>query len=124
MVALLFGQGLGLVHFITHGAPGGHSPSNAHGQAHEHRHGHASAAHEHGPFRHAAPAPGLQALFDHDPEEAACRLYEQLLLADLWLPAAPVLAPSVDSQRAPPAAAAVRVAAHAAVYLARGPPQA
>lgn len=111
VVALLFGQGVGTVHSITHGTPGGH----AHAHAHEHGHGHgpASAAAEH----------GLQALFDHDPEEPACRLYDQLLLADLWLPAAPVLAPTADAQPALPAAAAVRVAARAAAYLARGPPR-
>jgi len=130
VVALLFGQGLGLVHSITHGASGGHSHahSNEHAHGHEHRqaqeHGHGSASHEHGPPCQGAPAPGLQALFDHDPEEPACRLYDQLLLAGLWLPAPPVLAPTVAAQRALPAAAAVRVAARAAGYLARGPPQA
>ena len=132
VVALLFGQGLGLVHAITHCAPGWHSHahSNAHGHehGHEHRqaqdHGLAGTPHVHGPACQDAQAPGLQALFDHDPDEPACRLYDQLLLAGLWLPAPPVLAAPVDSQRAVPATAAVRVAARAAAYLARGPPQA
>ena len=50
---LLFGQGLGLVHSITHGASGGHSHahSNEHAHGHEHRqaqeHGHGSAAEQH-----------------------------------------------------------------------------
>ena len=121
VVALLFGQGLGLVHSITHGMPGGHAHGYEHAQ--EHGHGHASAAHEHGPPCQGAPAAGLQALFDHGPEEPACRLYDQLLLADLWLPAPPVLAPPADAQPALPAAAAVRVAARPAAYLARGPPR-
>jgi hypothetical protein len=125
MMAVLFGQGLGAVHSISHGVPGGGGHAHAHAPAHAHAtteplHSlHATApACDHG------DAPGLSALFDHAPDEPGCRLYDQLLQAGPLMPVSTVLAVPVRARTLPPPDIGVRLAAPAAVYLARGPPQA
>lgn len=127
MLAVLFGQGLGVVHSISHGVPG--SGGHAHAHAHPHGSPHAQAdmlpvlyaqetACEHGPVQ------GLQALFGHAPDEPGCRLYDQLLQAGPLVPASTVLALPARTRTLPPPDIGVRLAAPAAVYLARGPPRA
>jgi hypothetical protein len=130
MLAVLFGQGLGAVHTISHGAPGAgdhaHAPSAAprwHGAACEH-----GPEHVHDGRRHVlspAQAPDdLQAWFGHAPDEPGCRLYDQLLQAGPLMPVSTVLAVPVSTRTIPPPDIGVRLAARAAVYLARGPPRA
>lgn len=136
MLAVLFGQGLGAVHSISHGAPGADAHKHAradaphaHGVARDHEHafecehrtghGHADGhAHGHG------QAPGLQALFDHAPHEPGCRLYDQLLQAGPLMPVSAVLAVPARTRTLPPRLTDVLLAAPAAVYQARGPPRA
>lgn len=142
MLAVLFGQGLGVVHSISHGAPGatGTAQTQAHARSHAHAHprphahapSHAQALalpgqHAHGPACDHGPdhgqAPGLQSLFDHAPDEPGCRLYDQLLQAGPLMPVALVLTAPARTRAAPPPDTGVRLAAPAAVYQARGPPR-
>lgn len=125
MLAVLFGQGLGAVHSISHGAPG------ADGHAHGHPGGVVHAQADAPPVVHAhelacdhGDAPGVQAMFSHAPDEPGCRLYDQLLQAGLWLPVPTVLALPERTRTAPPPRVSVHLAAQAAGYLARGPPRA
>ena len=107
MLAVLFGQGLGAVHSISHGAPGAGGHAHATTPACDHDHG-----------------PSLQALFSHAPDEPGCRLYDQLLQAGPLMPVPTVLAVPAATQPLPAPATGVRLAAPAAAYLARGPPRA
>jgi hypothetical protein len=95
--ALLFAQMLGLVHRIAH-------PSNA-----------AAAV-------LAAPADDVQALFDGHDDTSTCRLYDQLMHADLAVdaPQVCVVAPHTPLACATPPG--WQLAAQAAGFLARGPP--
>ena len=128
MLAVLFGQGLGAVHSISHGAPGAgdhaQAPADArharaatgdheHSIEREHRHGH---GHE--------QAQGLQALFDHAPHEPGCRLYDPLLQAGPLMPVSALLAVPARARTLPLQSTDVLLAAPAAVYQARGPPPA
>jgi hypothetical protein len=129
MLAVLFGQGLGAVHSISHGAPGsgGHAhrltaAPLGHGAVCEHGQEHGHDGHSHGFGQ--AHAPGLQALFGHAPDEPGCRLYDQLLQAGPLMPVATVLALPERTRTAPPPRVGVHLAAQAAGYLARGPPRA
>jgi hypothetical protein len=131
MLAVVFGQGLGVVHSISHGVPGvgGHAhslapaeslspaPWRAFAMPEQHAHGPAC---EHG----QAQGQGLQALFDHAPDEPACRLYDQLLQAGPLMPVANVLAAPPRARTVPAPDTRVPMAAPAAVYQARGPPRA
>ena len=119
MLAVLFGQGLGAVHSISHGALGA--------GGHARPHAHAEPLHD---LRATAPAcdhgaaTGVQALFGHAPDEPGCQLYDQLLQAGPLMPMSTVLARPARTRTLPPPAIGVRLAAPAAVYLARGPPRA
>jgi len=95
--ALLFAQVLGLVHRIAH-------PSNA------------------APPVLAAPTDGAQSLFDGHDDTSKCRLYDQLMHADLAVdvPVAEVVALSTPPVCEPRRGWAL--AAQAAGFLARGPP--
>jgi hypothetical protein len=121
MLAVLFGQGLGAVHSISHGAPGagGHAGTHAHGQT-DPRHGPQATA----PACDHGAATGLQGLFDHAPDEPGCRLYDQLLQGGPLMPVSTVLALPARTRTLAPPSLGVRLAAPAAVYLARGPPRA
>ena len=121
MLAVLFGQGLGAVHSISHGAPGVGGHARAHVLAPtDPRHDlHATA-----PARNHSAATGLQALFVHALDEPGCRLYDQLLQAGPLMPVSTVLALPARTHTLPPPAIGVRLAAPAADYLARGPPRA
>ena len=131
MLAVLFGQGLGAVHSISHGASGLGGTERAH--AHTHLHAQTGPLHDlnalhdlqaTAPACDSGAATGLQALFDHAPDEPGCRLYDQLLQAGPLLPVSTVLARPARTRTLPPPAIGVRLAAPAAVYLARGPPRA
>ena len=111
MLAVLFGQGLGAVHSISHGASG--AGDHEHAIEREHRHGH---GHE--------QAQGLLALFDHAPHEPGCRLYDQLLQAGPLMPVSAVLAVPARARPLPPQSTDVLLAAPAAVDQASGPPRA
>ena len=147
MLAVLFGQGLGAVHSISHGAAGvgghAHADTDSHAHAHAHAHGHSHGRglgfgpphlpaltdplhglHATAPACDHGPATGLQALFDHAPDEPGCRLYDQLLQAGPLMPVSTVLARPARTRALVPPAIGVRLAAPAAVYLARGPPRA
>jgi hypothetical protein len=115
MVAVLFGQGLGAVHSISHGVP----DAVGHAQAHA-----LPVQHAHGPACDHGGGPSLQALFDHAPGELGCRLYDQLLQAGPLMPVAIVLAAPARIRTAPAPDTGVHLAAPAAVYQARGPPRA
>ena len=117
MLAVLFGQGLGAVHSISHGAPGAgvHSHADEGGGGDGDAYGHA---------HHHDKAPGLQALFDHAPHEPGCRLYDPLLQAGPLMPVSAVLAVPARTHTLPPRFTEVLLAAPAAVYQARGPPRA
>lgn len=116
MLAVLFGQGLGAVHSISHGASGAGNHAHAHPAVVLH-------AQADGPACDHGQAPGLQALFSHAPDEPGCRLYDQLLQAGPLMPAPTVLALPARTRTAPPPRVGVRLAAQAAGYLARGPPR-
>jgi len=130
MLAVLFGQGLGAVHAISHGAPGAvgklHAqagPPQAQTQAQTQAQAQAQAqaqtlACEPG------QALGLQALFGHAPDEPGCRLFDQLLQAGPLMPAPQVLAAPTRTPAPPPPSIGLSLAAPAAAYLARGPPRA
>ena len=127
MLAVLFGQGLGAVHSISHGAPGAVGERHAHAappQAQtqtqtqtQSQSQSQSLACEHG------QGPGLQALFGHAPDEPGCRLFDPLLQAGPLLPAPQVLAVPARTPTPPPPSIGVWLAAPAAAYLARGPPR-
>jgi len=129
VLAALFGQGLGAVHSISHGAPGAVGKRHAHAappqaQAQTQSQAQAQAqaqaqslACEHG------QGPGLQALFGHAPDEPGCRLFDPLLQAGPLLPAPQVLAVPARTPTPPPPSIGVWLAAPAAAYLARGPPR-
>jgi hypothetical protein len=129
MLAVLFGQGLGVVHSISHGVPavGGHAHSLAPAEAHVPAPWRAHAIleqHAHGPACEHGQGQGLQALFDHAPDEPGCRLYDQLLQAGPLMPLATVLAAPARARTVPAPDTGVPLAAPAAVYQARGPPRA
>ncbi len=94
LAALLFAQMLGLVHRVAHAQAG--APA-------------------------AVVAPQAAKLFDQH-ADAECRLYDQLMHADLAVGAAPAV--DVLPMLAPQAASlpAGRLAPQAAGFLARGPP--
>jgi hypothetical protein len=123
MLAVLFGQGLGAVHSISHGVPG--AVGHAHAQGPVQTHAQAlPVQHAHGPACDHGHGPGLQSLFDHAPDEPGCRLYDQLLQAGPLMPVATVLAAPVRDRPLPAPDTGVQLAAPAAVYQARGPPRA
>lgn len=142
MLALLFGQGLGAVHAISHGAPRvagyvhaladtlpaqARAREQAHEQAQDHAHAQAheqAPRHAHDPAQHPDDTPVLQALFGHAPDEPGCRLYDPLLLAGPLMPVSTVAALPARTRPLPPPSSGVRLAAPAAAYLARGPPRA
>jgi len=119
MLAVLFGQGLGAVHSISHGAPasGGHAQAHAPAGALPVLHAHDTACTQ-------VRAPGLRALFGHAPDEPGCRLYDQLLQAGPLTPVSTVPALPARTHTAPPPNIGVQLAAPAAAYQARGPPRA
>ena len=126
MFAVLFGQGLGAVHSISHGVPGAVGHGHAWAAAQTPVQAHAlPVPHAHAPAcEHGQGPPGLQSLFDHAPDEPGCRLYDQLLQAGPLMPVAAVLAAPARVRTAPPPNTGVALAAPAAPYQARGPPRA
>jgi hypothetical protein len=122
MLAVLFGQGLGAVHSISHGAIG-HVHSPMHAQTHASTDA-MPLPHAHGPACEHGHGHGLQSLFHHAPDEPGCRLYDQLLQAGPLMPVAILLAAPARARAAPAPGTAVPLAAPAAVYQARGPPRA
>ena len=130
MLAVLFGQGLGAVHSISHGAPGVGGHARAHvlaqtGPLHDlHDLQALHDLHATAPAFDHGGATGLQALFHHAPDEPGCRLFDQLLQAGPLLPVSTLLALPARTRTLPPPAIGVRLAAPAAAYLARGPPRA
>ncbi len=124
MLAVLFGQGLGAVHSISHGAPGPGAHAHAHAHAHARTQAHAlPALHANDRACDHGHEPGLQALFSHAPDEPGCRLYDQLLQAGPLMPVSTVLAlPALARTPAPPSIG-VQLAAPAVAYQARGPPR-